>query len=567
MACRAGIKIFIKWTCGRCVKTQRPFGGFMKKKKSIRQVVTAVILGILIPLNILGICAYKMIYNYVSDTLLQTQREALNHYIVQLEMGLKSTQSYVLQFLYEREWGNLMGERGELNYELDKVQLKKELYWKIAEEYLGNGDILWCNLKNTGEIVWSYQNIPYQDTLPIKEWVLDAEDDLWSLQKIGDVEYLYLSNENAIMRMGVLIRKDSLTSEWNSDSNSVLTIENDESAETTEKTEDGYILRLPLKEDGLTAALFVPEEYITQAMPIQVVVLLVYAVAGCSMAVLLVILLNQILASPLEQMAETIRRIKNGEKNLRLAENSKITEMDAVQVSFNNLMNQTYDLEMKNLEMEVENQKAQLMNLQLQINPHLLLNTLNTIYGLAEIEEYKTIQDFTMNLVKYFRYSLKQSDELVSLKQELDFVKCYVEVQKIRYPDSFYVLYNYESDILEEKIPPLLIENFAENSIKYSLGMKIVEVVVSARIEDEYLCISVCDDGVGMDEDLVNTLMQGKTYEKDGETHVGIYNCMRRLKLFYGDRAQITITSKAGEGTQVFMKLPRVEEKDESITG
>ena len=65
----------------------------------------------------------------------------------------------------------------------------------------------------------------------------------------------------------------------------------------------------------------------------------------------------------------------------------------------------------------------------------------------------------------------------------------------------------------------------------------------------------------------MNTLMQGKTYEKDGETHVGIYNCMRRLKLFYGDRVQITITSKAGEGTQVFMKLPRVEGKDESITG
>ncbi len=539
----------------------------MKKKKSIRQVVTAVILGILIPLNILGICAYKMIYTYVSDTLLQTQQEALEHYIEQLEMGLKSTQSYVLQFLYEREWGNLMGKKGDLNYELDKVQLKKELYWKVAEEYLGNGDILWCSLKTTGETVWSYQNIPYQDTLPLKEYVLHTEDRLWSQQKIGDVEYLYLSNENAIMRMGVLIRKDSLTGQWNSDSNSVLTIESDESAEMTEQTEEGYILRAPLKEDGLTAALFVPEEYITQAMPVQVVVLLVYAVAGCSMAILLVILLNQILASPLEQMAETIRRIKNGEKDLRLSENSKITEMDAVQVSFNNLMKQTYELEMKTLEMEVENQKAQLMNLQLQINPHLLLNTLNTIYGLAEIEEYKTIQDFTMNLVKYFRYSLKQSDELVSLEQEIDFVKSYVEVQKIRYPDSFYVLYNYESDILEEKIPPLLIENFLENSIKYSLGMKIVEVVVSARAEDDYLYISVCDDGVGMEAELVNTLMQGKTYEKDGETHVGIYNCMRRLKLFYGDRAQITITSKAGEGTQMFMRLPRVEEKDESITG
>ena len=107
----------------------------MKKKKSIRQVVTAVILGIMIPLNILGICTYKMIYNYVSSTLLQTQQEALNHYVVQLEMGLQSTQSYVLQFLYERDWGNLMGERGELKYELNKVQLKKELTWKIAEEY------------------------------------------------------------------------------------------------------------------------------------------------------------------------------------------------------------------------------------------------------------------------------------------------------------------------------------------------------------------------------------------------------------------------------------------------
>lgn len=539
----------------------------MKKKKSIRQVVTAVILGIMIPLNILGICTYKMIYNYVSSTLLQTQQEALNHYVVQLEMGLQSTQSYVLQFLYERDWGNLMGERGELKYELNKVQLKKELTWKIAEEYLGNGDIMWCSLKNSGETIWAYQNIAYHDTIAIKNWVLNAKESVWSQVKIDDKEYLYLSNENAIMRMGVLVRKNSLIREWNSDSNSILSIEKGETDKKIEKSKEGYLLRLPLKETGLRATLLVPESYIKQAMPIQVIVLLVYAVAGCSMALLLVLLLNRILASPLEKMTNTIQRIKNGEKKLRLSENSEITEMEAVQVSFNNLMDQTYDLEMKNLEMEVENQKAQLMNLQLQINPHLLLNTLNTIYGLAEIEEYKTIQDFTMNLVKYFRYSLKQSDELVSLKQELDFVKCYVEVQKIRYPDSFYVLYNYENDMLEEKIPPLLIENFVENSIKYSLGMKIVEVVVSARVEDDCLCISVCDDGVGMEPELVNTLMQGKTYEKDGETHVGIFNCMRRLKLFYGNKAQITITSKTNEGTQVFMKLPRVEEKDESITG
>jgi two-component system sensor histidine kinase YesM len=174
-----------------------------------------------------------------------------------------------------------------------------------------------------------------------------------------------------------------------------------------------------------------------------------------------------------------------------------------------------------------------------------------------------------MDLVKYFRYSLKCTDELVTIHQELEFVKNYVEIQKIRYPESFYILYDVEDELLKEKIPPLILENFVENSIKYSLGNFITEILVIIKKREYFLQVSICDDGAGIDEEILKELEKEKPYVKDGETHVGIYNCVRRLRLFYGENVKFSITSKLGEGTQIWIEFPctREEKEDEAIIG
>ena len=87
------------------------------------------------------------------------------------------------------------------------------------------------------------------------------------------------------------------------------------------------------------------------------------------------------------------------------------------------------------------------------------------VYSLAQMKKYDGIQTYVLNLVNYFRYSLRNTEEYVQLGKEIDFIKCYLEIQRIRYPGRFYALYNIDEELSAEPVPPLIIENFVENKM------------------------------------------------------------------------------------------------------
>ena len=207
--------------------------------------------------------------------------------------------------------------------------------------------------------------------------------------------------------------------------------------------------------------------------------------------------------------------------------------------------------------------RAELDNLRLQVNPHMILNSLNMIYSLAQTKNYTCIQDYTLYLVDYFRYVLRKNDDFVPVKQELEFIQSYIEIQKIRFPNAFSWVYSIDEECLNALIPPLLIENFIENSMKYALipGQSI-EILLNVRLDKESntLIISVCDTGRGIREDILERLREGKIYvDKNGNKHIGIWNCMRRIEVFYGAKSDLSIVSTRDEGTQIFLKIPYLE--------
>lgn len=526
-------------------------------------MLVIIVLSILIPVTILSLFSYTLIYEYVKTSILKAQQESLDYYVSQVDSSLENMEQDMQNLLYGRDWGDLLGSVGSFSYEKQKVILLRELKLRVEERGNGKADAIGCYIYNTGDYVFAYNRIPYQDSLWIREYEVSSPEEVWVLVSVNGDEYLHLKYENTIMTAGAMIKSESFIDDWNSSSDFRM-IYGEEEGNT-----DEYLLTSSLSKADVMFTVHIPKSYVKQAMPFQISIMALTVVALFLIIFLILFLLKKYFTKPLEDMAQIIQRIKDGEKELRITGCGQTRETGAIEDSFNSLMDQIYQLELGNYKIEIENQKAQLMNLQLQINPHLLLNTLNTIYGLAEIEEYKDIQNFTMNLVKYFRYSLKRTDELVMVRQELDFIKNYVEVQKIRYPENFYVIYDVDSSIMEELIPPLVIENFVENSIKYSIGKSITEVLVILKKRENRLSISVCDDGIGIEESVLEQLRQGKPYEKDGETHIGVYNCIRRLKLFYGDQMKFSITSRLGEGTQIWMEIPcrKREGKDEFITG
>ena len=231
------------------------------------------------------------------------------------------------------------------------------------------------------------------------------------------------------------------------------------------------------------------------------------------------------------------------------------------------MLNYSQDLQIEAYELKLEKEKEQLINLKLQINPHLLLNSLNTIYSLTMNNKIEEIRDFSINLSKYFRYALRNTSEFVTIQSEIDFIKVYSKVQKIRYPNAFYIMFDVDEELMEERIPPLIIQNFVENSTKYALKPgEEIEILVIIRKSDSTLRISICDSGRGIDEKLLEQISCGQIICDSRGRHVGIWNCVKRLHSFYGEEARFHITSRKGEGTQVWIQIPcrsNVEEKDE----
>lgn len=258
--------------------------------------------------------------------------------------------------------------------------------------------------------------------------------------------------------------------------------------------------------------------------------------------------------------------MKTTEKNLdyRLTDRTSTYQMDYIYYRFNHMLERIQLLIRESYEKEIERLKTDAVNMQLQVNQHLLLNFLNTIYSLSSAGKPEKVNEFTLLLMKYFRYVLREDSALVSVREELQFVQDYLEIQRIRFPDRFASVYSVQEEAMGVRIPRLLIQNFVENAVKHGLDPeREIEILLNIRLEGERLYISVCDTGNGMTEETVERLNRGEIVEDSVGKHIGVWNCRRRLKLYYGEDYRLKMVSQRGEGTQVWIELPVKENGSE----
>lgn len=297
------------------------------------------------------------------------------------------------------------------------------------------------------------------------------------------------------------------------------------------------------------------------ATPAAYLILQFIAWLGIAILALLWMLIRRQAVHPMKVLENGLQQLEQRNWAFRINERAATEDYDYIYCKFNEMAE---DIQMAR-EQEKMLYETQLNNLKLQVNPHLLLNSLNMIYSLAQTKQYEVIQKYTMNLVEYFRYCLRENNDLVTVKAEMRFVENYLDIQKIRYPGEISSVYYMEEGIENALIPSLLIQNFVENAVKYARKSdEAIEILIYMRKEEDKLCISVNDTGEGMESDLAECLNEGKMYiDKNGDRHIGVYNCRKRLEAFYGDKTGLHISSTAGEGTQVWITLPFTVSKDE----
>ncbi|MNJ43654.1 Sensor histidine kinase YpdA [compost metagenome] len=222
------------------------------------------------------------------------------------------------------------------------------------------------------------------------------------------------------------------------------------------------------------------------------------------------------------------------------------------------LINNVYvaDIQKKNL--ELERRHAQLNALQSQINPHFLFNALETIRMRSLMKDEEETARIIHNMAKIFRNSLVWRRDMITLKEELEFIYCFLEIQKYRFGDKIdYMVRASEADQMI-LIPKMSIVTFVENASIHGIeplkqGGKI-EVEIK-HVRDELIC-SIRDNGIGMSSEQLEKLHRYMENEEDMGERIGIQNVIYRLRMYYKERLTLNINSKLGEGTEIVIIIP-----------
>lgn len=242
--------------------------------------------------------------------------------------------------------------------------------------------------------------------------------------------------------------------------------------------------------------------------------------------------------------------------------NDEITILDR---QFSHMLLKLDGLIKKNYIQQLEKKEGEFRNLQLQINPHFLYNTLETISSIAAVNKVFIICDLCEKLGENFRYSLgKNYGEFVTVTQELAHTKNYVYIQQTRFGNKFEVFYNVDKEAENKKILRFILQPIVENAIVHGLsnmeGKGTLEISIS--LEEEMLQIKIEDDGVGMSEERVEEISryisEANIQDKKSQS-IGIRNVNQRVKLACGSEYGVTIESTPNRGSCFIINLPLIQ--------
>ncbi|KUP21820.1 sensor histidine kinase [Paenibacillus sp. DMB5] len=266
---------------------------------------------------------------------------------------------------------------------------------------------------------------------------------------------------------------------------------------------------------------------------------------------------------PMAKLLANMRRGIRGEQPNALLKFKGAREIMQLNDTFISVMYEIYNLVAEVKKGEERKRKVQLKVLQNQLSPHFMYNTLNSIRWMAMIRKQDHIREMVDALSNLLQYSIRDTDELVTLENEVNVMREFVKIQQVRY-QNFVFKFELDDTVAQCRLLKFLIQPLLENAIVHGLSSinHSGEIHLEARKEEERLHIKVWDNGSGIEPERLKQIHENLS---SGEgNHIGLLSVKERIEIFYGPQHGMEITSLAGTGTTVDLRLPIMGEGGEA---
>lgn len=331
---------------------------------------------------------------------------------------------------------------------------------------------------------------------------------------------------------------------------------------TAEDTE--YLVEYSESEmTGLQTVLYVPMTQLKENYSTVQTAIIKTAVPIVLAFMIIAAVITNNFTKPMRQLADTMREARKDRLSARVVVD-RADEIGELGYMFNLLMEHIQDLIYNIEEKQKTLRVAQIQALCAQINPHFIYNTLDMIKWCGKMNDIDGVAKLTVQLGKLLRMTISEQGEYTTVEQDLEMLGCYIDIQKKRFAEQIQVEYHVDEELLNCRIPRIILQPLVENAIEHGFENKSEDcrIIISVWKNGIYLEMSVEDNGCGIPQEKIHEIMEGKS----GNEHIGISNVKMRTELYGDSECGIQILSKENQGTKITLKiLLKQEEECEKI--
>ncbi|RKP55156.1 sensor histidine kinase [Cohnella endophytica] len=312
-------------------------------------------------------------------------------------------------------------------------------------------------------------------------------------------------------------------------------------------------IRSEMPESGWSIYFYTPQKL----MPVhgRDIIEATVLIAGICLVVLILIiwLFSNTFVKRIAWLNRMMLRVQNGDLQVEVSSDSSdeigelINRFRVMLKRINNLIDDVY-------RSEITQKEAEFKALQAQINPHFLYNALSLINWKAKMIHAKDISDIANSISRFYRTTLNNGKNVISIRDELRNTQAYLEIQSVMHDNGFEVRYDVEEEIYSYDMIKLILQPIVENAIHHGIERMIEGrglIVISGRLEGDSIEFLVSDNGPGMEQDVIDGIFVKQS------VGYGLLNVHNRIRLFFGNAYGISIASDVGEGTIVKLQLPK----------